>query len=126
MREGCCDKIGGKCSPSRLAENEKPGGRRPLSPERIGRPVIVNHTQRMRWISVKQNSKLAFIPGTGLIEVEPMSNDDRLTVVSFLILARHAATPQERERFFELAEMYKRLAREEATNPGAAPSRRAA
>lgn len=55
-----------------------------------------------------------------------MPNDDRLTVVSFLILAQHAATPQERERFFELAQMYERLAREEATNPSAAPSRRAA
>lgn len=54
------------------------------------------------------------------------SGPGHLTVVSFLILARDAATPQERERFFELAEMYKRLAREEATNPGAAPSRRAA
>ena len=55
-----------------------------------------------------------------------MPNDDRLTVVSFLILAQHAATLQERERFFELAELYERLARQDAANPSAAPSRRAA
>jgi hypothetical protein len=55
-----------------------------------------------------------------------MANDNRFTLISILMLARHAATPRERHRFFELAEKHKRLAQQEATNPAAAPLPRAA
>jgi hypothetical protein len=55
-----------------------------------------------------------------------MPNDDRLILVVFLRLARHAVRPQERDLFFGLAEACSRLAQQEVIDPGAARSRKAA
>lgn len=52
-----------------------------------------------------------------------MADENRLAVVSFLSLGRHAATHRERNRFFELAEMYSWMARQETTESNAAQFR---